>query len=136
MLFLYYFIVVIPYDQFVNLNKKETSMCGCTIIVYIQNIVIPASGRRVVPSSHALIRVSGQYAREARGVEIRDEDQGENRGACYLLREGGKTWVWCATTATGDEREVAKNMAYTEPILVMQGILYKYYLPVPGLYCQ
>ncbi|KAJ0182062.1 hypothetical protein K1T71_002784 [Dendrolimus kikuchii] len=79
------------------------------------------SGRRVLPSSRALIRVSGQYAREARGVEVQDEDAGDARGACYLLREGGKTWVWCAATATGDEREVAKNMAYTEPILVMQG---------------
>ena len=42
-------------------------------------------------------------------------------GACYVLREGGRAWVWCGASATGDEREVAKNMAATEHALVMQG---------------
>ncbi|CAH2067318.1 unnamed protein product, partial [Iphiclides podalirius] len=105
------------------------------------------SGRRVVAPSRVLIRVSGQYAREARGVEVRYEGAGEGRreearyeragqgrdveasyegaaqgrGACYVLREGARVWVWCAACATGDEREVAKNMAAAEHVLVMQG---------------
>ncbi|XP_063529437.1 villin-like protein quail [Cydia strobilella] len=76
-------------------------------------------GRRVVAPSRALILVSGQYAREARGVEVRRGTRG--RGACYVLREGARVWVWCAAQATGDEREVAKNMAAAEHTLVMQG---------------
>lgn len=81
-----------------------------------------ASGRRVIAPSRALIRVSGQYAREARGVEVRYEEAvGERRGACYVLREAARVWVWCAACATGDEREVAKNMAAAEHTLVMQG---------------
>ncbi|XP_068621170.1 villin-like protein quail [Battus philenor] len=117
------------------------------------------SGRRVIAPSRALIRVSGQYAREARGVEVRGDQAraairengavvvrngGENsasaarngvgvgvgagvggeqegRGACYVVREGARVWVWCAACATGDEREVAKNMAAAEHTLVMQG---------------
>ncbi|KAL0849509.1 hypothetical protein ABMA28_013786 [Loxostege sticticalis] len=78
------------------------------------------SGRRVVAPSRALIRVSGQYAREARGVEIRGENWSA-RGACYVVREAARVWVWCAACATGDEREVAKNMAAAEHTLVMQG---------------
>ncbi|XP_039764730.1 villin-like protein quail isoform X2 [Pararge aegeria] len=77
------------------------------------------SGRRVVPPPRALIRVSGQYAREARGVEV--GRGGLTRGACYVLREGARVWVWCAASATGDEREVAKNMAAADHTLVMQG---------------
>lgn len=79
----------------------------------------------MVPPSRALIRVSGQYAREARGVEVGLEVHGDevaqSRGACYVVREGARVWVWCAATATGDEREVAKNMAAAEHTLVMQG---------------
>lgn len=74
--------------------------------------------------SRVLIRVSGQYAREARGVEVRDGGAGSGTGgggACYVLRDGARAWVWCAASATGDEREVAKNMAATEHTLVMQG---------------
>ncbi|CAH4013427.1 unnamed protein product [Pieris brassicae] len=77
------------------------------------------SGRRVMPPPRALIRVSGQYAREARGVEVCASTA--TRGACYIVREGARIWVWCAVTATGDEREVAKNMAAAEHVLVMQG---------------
>ncbi|XP_030025038.2 villin-like protein quail isoform X2 [Manduca sexta] len=79
------------------------------------------SGRRMVPPSRVLIRVSGQYAREARGVEVRENCPGTDRGACYIVREGARVWVWCAASATGDEREVAKNMAAAEHTLVMQG---------------
>ncbi|XP_072937027.1 villin-like protein quail isoform X2 [Epargyreus clarus] len=80
------------------------------------------SGRRVVAPSRALIRVSGQYAREARGVEVGGGGAGgAARGACYVVRGGARAWVWCAATATGDEREVAKNMAAAEHTLVMQG---------------
>ncbi|CAK1602804.1 unnamed protein product [Parnassius mnemosyne] len=85
------------------------------------------SGRRVIAPCRALIRVSGQYAREARGIEVREEVAGSagvaegGRGACYVVREGTRTWVWCAACATGDEREVAKNMAAAEHTLVMQG---------------
>ncbi|CAK1544199.1 unnamed protein product [Leptosia nina] len=79
------------------------------------------SGRRVIPPPRALIRVSGQYAREARGVEVGCASTAGGRGACYVVREGARVWVWCATTATGDEREVAKNMAAAEHVLVMQG---------------
>ncbi|XP_053607854.1 villin-like protein quail isoform X3 [Plodia interpunctella] len=78
------------------------------------------SGRRVVAPSRALIRVSGQYAREARGVEVRYDDV-MSAGACFILREAARVWVWCAASATGDEREVAKNMAAADHILVMQG---------------
>lgn len=46
---------------------------------------------------------------------------GAGRGACYVLRDGARTWVWCAASATGDERETAKNMAAAEHTLVMQG---------------
>ncbi|XP_013168344.1 PREDICTED: villin-like protein quail [Papilio xuthus] len=83
------------------------------------------SGRRVVAPVRAMIRVSGQYAREARGEEVRcgagGTSAGEARGACYVVREGARVWVWCAACATGDEREVAKNMAAAEHTLVMQG---------------
>jgi hypothetical protein len=34
--------------------------------------------------------------------------------------------VWCAASATGDEREVAKNMAAADHALVMQGPLHFY----------
>lgn len=44
------------------------------------------------------------------------------RGSCYVMREGTRVWVWCAATATGDEREVAKNMAAADHTLIMQGI--------------
>ncbi|XP_060802451.1 villin-like protein quail [Amyelois transitella] len=77
------------------------------------------SGRRVTAPLRALIRVSGQYAREARGVEVRYDEV--TPGACFILREAARVWVWCAATATGDEREVAKNMAAADHILVMQG---------------
>ncbi|XP_048486936.1 villin-like protein quail isoform X2 [Plutella xylostella] len=77
------------------------------------------SERRVIPPSRALIRVSGQYSREARGAEVRGSAPG--RGSCYILRDGARAWVWCAATATGDEREVAKNMAAAPHTLVMQG---------------
>ncbi|GBP05933.1 Villin-like protein quail [Eumeta japonica] len=77
------------------------------------------TGRRVLAPPRALVRVSGQYAREARGVEVREGSEG--RGGCYIVREGARAWVWCAATATGDEREVAKNMAAAEHTLVMQG---------------
>lgn len=73
----------------------------------------------MIPPARALIRVSGQYAREARGVEVRGEEGGA--GSCYVVREGARVWVWCAATASGDEREVAKNMAAAEHTLVMQG---------------
>ncbi|XP_050361834.1 villin-like protein quail isoform X2 [Nymphalis io] len=76
------------------------------------------SGRRVVPPPRALIRVSGQYAREARGAQA---GRGAGAGACYVLRDGARVWVWCAASATGDEREVAKNMAAADHTLVMQG---------------
>lgn len=91
-----------------------------------RNTVSVASGRRVVPPARALIRVSGQYAREARGAEVaRGEGaDGAGQGACYVLREGARVWVWCAASATGDEREVAKNMAAADHTLVMQGIAY------------
>ncbi|XP_038211543.1 villin-like protein quail [Zerene cesonia] len=81
------------------------------------------SGRRVIPPPRALVRVSGQYAREARGVEACGTAgaTGAGAGACFVLREGARVWVWCAATATGDEREVAKNMAAAEHVLVMQG---------------
>ncbi|XP_050670492.1 villin-like protein quail isoform X2 [Leptidea sinapis] len=84
------------------------------------------SGRRVVSPARALIRVSGQYAREARGVEVGRKMNGsraceQERGSCYILRESARVWVWCAVTATGDEREVAKNMAAAEHTLIMQG---------------
>ncbi|RVE48750.1 hypothetical protein evm_006524, partial [Chilo suppressalis] len=86
------------------------------------------SGRRVVAPARALIRVSGQYAREARGVEVRGGDGSEGEaggeggaGSCYVVRDGGRVWVWCAASATGDEREVAKNMAAADHALVMQG---------------
>lgn len=83
---------------------------------------LTASGRRVAAPSRVLIRVSGQYAREARGLEVRGTGaEGNGRGSCYVLREGARAWVWCAATATGDEREVAKNMAAAEHTLVMQG---------------
>lgn len=76
----------------------------------------------MLPPARALIRVSGQYAREARGVQVGPGSGGEAaRGACYVVREGARAWVWCAATATGDEREVAKNMAAAEHTLVMQG---------------
>lgn len=87
----------------------------------------------MIPPAQALIRVSGQYAREARGIEVREtnrvigdmngaiDQSSESTGSCYVLREGARTWVWCAATATGDEREVAKNMAAAEHVLVMQG---------------
>ncbi|OWR53261.1 putative villin [Danaus plexippus plexippus] len=86
------------------------------------------SGRRVVPPPRTLIRVSGQYAREARGVEVSDEIVSggaglagvAKRGSCYVMREGTRVWVWCAATATGDEREVAKNMAAADHTLIMQ----------------
>lgn len=71
--------------------------------------------------SRVLIRVSGQYAREARGVEVREGCDTSGPGACYVLRDGARVWVWCAANATGDEREVAKNMAAAEHTLVMQG---------------
>lgn len=71
--------------------------------------------------SRVLIRVSGQYAREARGAEVREGAGGPSAGACLVLRDGARAWVWCAASATGDEREVAKNMAATEHTLVMQG---------------
>ncbi|CAG9784190.1 unnamed protein product [Diatraea saccharalis] len=94
------------------------------------------SGRRVVAPSRALIRVSGQYAREARGVEVRGgavegEGEGEGRGSCYVVREGARVWVWCAATATGDEREVAKNMAAAEHTLLMEG--QRATCPTPGV---
>ncbi|XP_037866673.1 villin-like protein quail isoform X1 [Bombyx mori] len=79
------------------------------------------SGRRVIPPSRVLILVSGQYAREARGTEVRGAVRGAGRGACCVLRDGARVWVWCAASATGDEREVAKNMAAVEHTLVMQG---------------
>ncbi|XP_047545112.1 villin-like protein quail isoform X3 [Vanessa atalanta] len=76
------------------------------------------SGRRVITPPRALIRVSGQYAREARGAQV---GRGAGAGACYVLRDGARVWVWCAASATGDEREVAKNMAAADHTLVMQG---------------
>ncbi|XP_073942119.1 LOW QUALITY PROTEIN: villin like protein quail [Choristoneura fumiferana] len=81
------------------------------------------SGRRVVAPARALIRVSGQYAREARGAEVRaGAGAGAGAaGACYVLRDAARAWVWCAASATGDEREVAKNMAAADHTLVMQG---------------
>lgn len=79
------------------------------------------TGRRVLAPSRVLIRVSGQYTREARGVEVREGVETNGVGACYVLRDGARVWVWCAANATGDEREVAKNMAATEHTLVMQG---------------
>ncbi|XP_041972152.1 villin-like protein quail isoform X2 [Aricia agestis] len=79
------------------------------------------TGNRVVAPSRALIRVSGQYAREGRGVEVAGAGVGAGRGACYVLRESARVWVWCAASATGDEREVAKNLAAAEHTLVMQG---------------
>ncbi|KAI5634557.1 gelsolin repeat domain-containing protein [Phthorimaea operculella] len=90
------------------------------MITYIGSATdIDPTGRRVIPPSRCLIRVSGQYAREARGVEVRDG--GAGRGSCYIVRGGARVFVWCAATATGDEREVAKNMAAAEHTLVMQG---------------
>lgn len=80
-----------------------------------------SSGRRVLPPARALILVSGQYAREARGVEVQSERDAQRRGACLVLREAARAWLWCAANATGDEREVAKNMAPPEHTLVMQG---------------
>lgn len=82
----------------------------------------------MVAPVRAMIRVSGQYAREARGEEVRCGAGGSGaargaRGACYVVREGARAWVWCAACATGDEREVAKNMAAAEHTLVMQGTL-------------
>lgn len=71
--------------------------------------------------SRVLIRVSGQYAREARGAEVREREAAGGPGACFVLRDGARVWVWCAAHATGDEREVAKNMAAAEHTLVMQG---------------
>ncbi|CAB3230585.1 unnamed protein product [Arctia plantaginis] len=79
------------------------------------------TGRRLLAPSRVLIRVSGQYAREARGVEVREGGDASGAGACYVLRDGVRVWVWCAANATGDEREVAKNMAAAEHTLVMQG---------------
>ncbi|XP_052758528.1 villin-like protein quail isoform X1 [Galleria mellonella] len=79
------------------------------------------TGRRVMAPARVLIRVSGQYAREARGVEVQNAGLTDDRGACYILRENARVWVWCAASATGDEREVAKNMAAADHILVMQG---------------
>lgn len=79
------------------------------------------SSRRVIAPSRCLIQVSGQYAREARGCELRLGYDVKSRGACFILREGARTWVWCAASATGDEREVVKNMAAAEHALVMQG---------------
>lgn len=52
-------------------------------------------------------------------MEVRGEEGGA--GSCYVVREGARVWVWCAASATGDEREVAKNMAAAEHTLVMQG---------------
>ncbi|XP_049887296.1 villin-like protein quail isoform X2 [Pectinophora gossypiella] len=93
------------------------------MITYIGSATdIDPSGRRVLAPSRALIRVSGQYAREARGMEVRQGAASSGgRGSCYIVRDAARVWVWCAATATGDEREVAKNMAAAEHTLVMQG---------------
>ncbi|PZC81205.1 hypothetical protein B5X24_HaOG213306 [Helicoverpa armigera] len=81
------------------------------------------TGRRLLAPARVLIRVSGQYAREARGAEVREgaSTEGAGPGACYVLRDAARVWVWCGASATGDEREVAKNMAASEHTLVMQG---------------
>lgn len=83
-----------------------------------------ASGMILRSPSHYLVRVSGKFTREARGTEVvgdSREKKADHRGVCYILRSGGRCWVWCATSATGDEREVAKQMASTEHVLIMQG---------------
>ncbi|XP_077300756.1 villin like protein quail isoform X2 [Arctopsyche grandis] len=83
-----------------------------------------SSGMILRSPSHYLVRVSGKFTREARGTEVVGdgrEKKLDHRGVCYILRSGARCWVWCATNATGDEREVAKQMASTEHVLIMQG---------------
>lgn len=99
-------------------------MQGILISISLCSIFpLTATGRRVVAPARALVRVSGQYAREARGTELRagSAEGSASAGACCVLRDAARVWVWCAASATGDEREVAKNMAAAEHTLVMQG---------------
>lgn len=87
-------------------------------------LIFSASGTTLRSPSHYLVRVSGKFPREARGTEVvgdSREKKADITGACYILRSGSRCWVWCATNATGDEREVAKQMASIEHTLIMQG---------------
>lgn len=67
-----------------------------------------------------LLEVSGSNSYSAKAIQIPIDASQLNSVNCFLLRST-QFYVWCGRYTTGDEREVAKNYAPKDFILVFEG---------------
>lgn len=44
-----------------------------------------------------------------------------NSNFCYVLKRGKRSFIWCGTNSTGDQREMAKGFAGKDFELILEG---------------
>lgn len=71
-----------------------------------------------------LLQVRGTSKYNTRAVQVDCRAGSLNSNDCFVLRHGQGAHVWCGRGATGDEREMAKDLAAEicqEPVVVYEG---------------
>ncbi len=80
--------------------------------------------RDIDEGSTYLLQVHGRTELATKAVQVPLEAASLNTNDCFVLVSPAETYIWLGRGSTGDEREMAKNLAFKtdrDPTLVTEG---------------
>lgn len=70
-----------------------------------------------------LLRIRGTTTYSTQAIQVNCKASSLNSNCCFVLRRGKRSYVWCGSNSTGDQRELAKGFVGKDCELVLEGML-------------
>lgn len=79
------------------------------------------SGKNVKIPTQYLVQVFGSTTYSSKAFQVSVKASVFNSNHCFVLKRSKKSYVWCGTYSTGDQREMAKAFAGKDFDIVLEG---------------
>lgn len=76
---------------------------------------------RNLKNSTYLLRIRGSSSYSSQAVQVPVKASSLNSNYCFVLRRGKRSYIWCGSNSTGDQREMAKGFAGKDFELILEG---------------
>ena len=116
-----------------SMLEENTSFSVRTTYICIPLYLIGDAAENVEVSDTFMLQVHGRTPLTTKGTQVALKAASLNTNDCFVIKTKTQgTWVWLGKGSTGDERDMAKNIAQmsdNDPTITMEGkyLLFTYY---------